>query len=160
MNQTRSIIITSEGEYNLREYTDENGWKVTELTTPTSHTVYKHNKRRLIYIKNSNALYEGPYDSQYLIRLLNQDHCLDLDSLIDDLKEKDSKEFTDSFENTFDDDFLSDNQKKHKTSADFSFNYGCGCCIITIVSFVLMCIILYAMGHIGMQIIDFIKSLF
>lgn len=59
-------------------------------------------------------------------------------------------------------DTVGQNRHKNMRSSSNSSGNGCclGCLIGTILIFAIICIVLYGMGYVGMQIIDFIRNLF
>ena len=46
-----------------KEYIDDDGWKVLELTAPNFSTVFKTRDNHCIYINNGEIIHEGPYTS-------------------------------------------------------------------------------------------------
>lgn len=77
-----------------KEYIDDDGWKVLELTAPNFSTVFKTRDNHCIYINNGEIIHEGPYTSniklsdfidmsidQFVDGLFEEDEVIDLEEV-------------------------------------------------------------------------------
>ncbi len=131
-----------------REYLDEDGWKVLELTAPKFSIVFKTKENQCIYINNGKVIHQGFYDPAF-DQLIN--------SLFDGtgLKLTDNSIDLEEVGNTYK--FIPKEEKTESQNAGSGCGCGCGCFCL----FILACLgIFNLLGEIGQAIVHFITNLF
>lgn len=175
----RRQITTS--NYYTKDYIDENGDRVMEIHTPTSHTVIRSNKTHLVYTSDSEKIYDGPIepiDQSYFDSLFD-DLDLDIDSQMENLDrqlEALDKKLDEMDRHLISPTRLSTNNYHYnrrtytphtqntytrKTETQTGCFGGClGCLVWFIIIIVVIGVIIAGLGHLGQFIIDLISSLF
>lgn len=149
-----------------REYIDDEGWKVLELTGPNFSTIFKTKDDQCIYINNGKIVHEGHYVPKLSIEL---DSIDSLDSILDQMIDSKVDRFVDGlFDNT-----VIDLEEVPKTSGT-TYKYihkeekrngcilpGCGGCLVGCCLLLLgTTAILWLLGEAAQTFVQFIINLF
>lgn len=162
--------------YTRREYVDSDGWNVTEITGPYSHTVLKTKGDRLICNSNGN-IYQGIFDPELFAGMKNLASIVRMnDEELDDFIVSFSKNWVNRiFENGDDENII--DLIEDTTSQGGSYKYipvlkepqirdtgcqGCGCgCLLFVVLFILIASgILGIIGEAVQAIVQFVVNFF
>ena len=154
--------MTQNEKEKTNEFMDSDGFKIIVHETPTSRAVikYKYKSNLLCYKYNGRTIFCGEIDPSQLdkkIAQLNNEIGIEpflLDSSLSPMAES----FDDLLTDTFDTSYSSDSTEEKSYHYE---NNSSGCCIMgCIFSFIVLCLILYGMGYLGGQFIEFFKGLF
>lgn len=143
-----------------KEYIDDDGWKVLELTAPNFSTVFKTRDNHCIYINNGEIIHEGPYTSNIK---LSDFIDMSIDQFVDGLFEEDEvidlEEVPKGIGTTYK--YEPKKKKNKKEEPDIGCGgWGCGCFIAICLFILASSVILGLLGEVAQAIVQYITNLF
>lgn len=160
-------------------YVDEDGYNVIEYKSPSTSLVLKYNDTHMIYSYNSEIRYDGPIDTSFFdAGLASFDKDLfdfnksyeEMQRELDEWDKKFDKWMNEmpsyptlgyTTSNQYHSTIQTPRPHYNRRYRQRTYTGGCGSCLfVTVIIFVVACLVLYGMGVLGGNIIDFIRGLF
>lgn len=157
--------------YRFNEFIDGE-FKVMEYSSPTSKVTIKYSNSWMIYTQDDKVVYNGPYDPEKQKAALKE---------FEETQKKWEEEWKKSYNDMFKD--FEESQKKREEEWQRSYNdlfkdfssqtptigkstsqkSDSGCCLVSLLLglfwLVILCMIIYGMGKVGFNVVEFLKNL-